>query len=315
MLYQENRIFTLNEPNAPRLNPALACEIGLNESLLLLQLEFWISISNNERDDQKWTYQSTRDIQATTFPFWSVMTINRAIKSLEAKGLIITTTKYNKLKYDKTRWFTLNFQELSKLKSISVSGYVTGSNQNDTGSKQFDTGLSQDDTTIPETTSETTNKDYDDTQNQTASPEPKDSPKVDPPAEPSSSFSESELISLLATLMALVPEEYQKPSVKKTIERGLKFHSEDYVRLAILYTVLHSNGGTWQKFKAYLGNCIDKGWQSGWEPESAQGDTVDKEATRARFRRMSDRDLGILASSGNQWAIEELERRKQSGSD
>ena len=137
----------------------------------------------------------------------------------------------------------------------------------------------------------------------------------EPEKKPSSSFSESELVSLLATLMALVPEQYQKPSVEKTIERGLKSHSEDYIRLAILYTVLHSNGGTWQKFKAYLGNCIDKGWQSGWEPESAQGDTVDKEATRARFRRMSDRDLGILASSGNQWAIEELERRKQSGPD
>jgi len=135
--------------------------------------------------------------------------------------------------------------------------------------------------------------------------------------DPSSSFSKSELISLLATLMALIPEQYQKPSVEKTIERGLKTHSEDYIRLAILYTALHSNGGTWQNFKAYLGKCIDNGWQSGWEPESAQGDNVDKEATRERFQRMSDRDLKLLAGNGdgNVWAIEELERRKLSGFD
>lgn len=76
--FQQNRIFTLNEPNAPRLNPALACEIGLNESLVLLQLEFWIAISNNKRDGMLWTYQSTRDIKAKTFPFWSLDTINRA---------------------------------------------------------------------------------------------------------------------------------------------------------------------------------------------------------------------------------------------
>jgi hypothetical protein len=134
----------------------------------------------------------------------------------------------------------------------------------------------------------------------------------EPKKDPSSSFSESQLITLLARLMALIPEQYQKPSVEKTIERGLKSHSEDYIRLAILYTVLHSSGGTWQKFKAYLGKCIDNGWQSGWEPERAQGDNVDKEATRERFRRMSDRDLKLLAGNGdgNVWAIEELERRE-----
>jgi len=136
--YQQNRIFTLNEPNAPRLNPALACEIGLNESVILLQLEFWIAISNNEKDGMLWTYQSTRDMKIT-FPFWSHHTINRAIASLEAKKLIISTTKYNNFKYDKTRWFTLNFLALKKLESISIKGYATRSTQNETGSNQIAT--------------------------------------------------------------------------------------------------------------------------------------------------------------------------------
>ena len=68
----KKRIFTLNEPNAPRINPALAKEIGLNESLILLQIEFWISISNNEREGKRWTYQSVRDMQEKSFSFWKI---------------------------------------------------------------------------------------------------------------------------------------------------------------------------------------------------------------------------------------------------
>ena len=152
---KHERIFTLNEPNAPRINPALACEIGLNESIVLLQIEFWISISDNWHDGQKWTYQSVRDMRKKSFPFWSISTINRAVTSLIKSGYLIEGN-YNKYKYDKTRWFALNFKKLSELKSISIKGYGTGSNQNDTGSNQNDTGSNQNDTPIPETTAEIT---------------------------------------------------------------------------------------------------------------------------------------------------------------
>ncbi len=97
--YQDNRLFTLNEPHAPRLNPALAAEIGLNESLIFLQLEYFIAISNNVRNGIKWTYQSLTDLKKM-FSFLSQATINRAIKSLIEKKLIIVGN-FNQKKYDK----------------------------------------------------------------------------------------------------------------------------------------------------------------------------------------------------------------------
>lgn len=126
---------------------------------------------------------------------------------------------------------------------------------------------------------------------------------------PSSSFSEIQLLSIIATLMAFVPEQHRKPAVKNTVKKALKFHSEDYIRAAIAYTVANSNGNTVQKFKAYLGKCIDNGWAEGWEPN--QGNQIDKEATKERFRRMSDKDLKFLAGdgTGNLWAVEELKHR------
>ncbi|HEX8550864.1 MAG TPA: hypothetical protein VF681_04850 [Abditibacteriaceae bacterium] len=163
--YEANRIFTLNEPNAPRLNPALAVEIGLNESIVFLQIEFYISINGKEHDGDLWVYDSIYDWQ-TEFPFWSPSTINRAIKSLEEKSLI-KLGNYNQKKYDKTRWFAINFEKAAELKSIKVNGYKkpeapkeveghgTGSKQNGTGLKQNNTGSNQDGTTIPETSTET----------------------------------------------------------------------------------------------------------------------------------------------------------------
>ena len=133
---QTRRIFTLNELSL-RLSPALAAEIGLNESIMLQQIDYWISISDHFIDGKNWTYQSVRDMQEKAFPFWSVSTVSRTVNSLLDKGLIIEGN-YNSLPYDKTRWFALNFKELSKLKSIMI-----GANEEDRGSEtplfQFET--------------------------------------------------------------------------------------------------------------------------------------------------------------------------------
>ena len=85
--YERNRLFDFEEQQIALLCPKLAEEIGLNESLLLLQLDFLIAISNHEQEGQRWTYQSVTDIEKI-FPFWSRATINRVIKSLENRGLL-----------------------------------------------------------------------------------------------------------------------------------------------------------------------------------------------------------------------------------
>ncbi len=157
------RIFVLNNPIAPRLCPELAVEIGLNESILLLQLEFWISIGNKkkkERDGRIWTYQSLAEIQQT-FCFWSLSTINRAIRNLEERKLIFVAN-YNATSYDRTRWFALNAEEINKLKSIKMAeAAICQNDKSNVSNWQIeDSNLanrsSQTDTTIPETTTETT---------------------------------------------------------------------------------------------------------------------------------------------------------------
>jgi hypothetical protein len=152
------RIYTSNDPTILRIHPGLASQIGLNESIMLLQLEFLISISTAEkRDGRDWTFQSVRDLQEKYFPFWSHMTVNRVIKSLENSGYI-TVKNFNKHKYDKTRWIAINYENLQSLDAIIVKDTpVTKRDdlyQNVTGVYQNVTRSEQNVTTIPEISTE-----------------------------------------------------------------------------------------------------------------------------------------------------------------
>lgn len=156
--FEANRIFVLNEPNAPRINPTLATEIGLNESLLLLQIEFYLAITPDEGhtfEGKKWFYKDTREWVEDVFPFWSKSTVDRAIRSLETgtygdwhktknpinkPPLIYVSKKFNKANYDKTRWFALNYENLNKLTSISIAPHLS----HEAGSIQIGTGFDSD---------------------------------------------------------------------------------------------------------------------------------------------------------------------------
>lgn len=166
--FEENRLFVLNDSHAPRLSPALAQEIGLNESILFLQLEFLIVVRGVLIAGRLWVWMSVRDL-VEEFPFWSSSTINRALQALISGGLLLAED-FNEAKYDKTRWFSINLEAASRLRSIAVKAPVegapagghdtrstqngTGSTQNGTGSTQFETAIDRE--LIPETKPEST---------------------------------------------------------------------------------------------------------------------------------------------------------------
>ena len=39
--------------------PSLACAIGLNESMILQQLHYWLQRSKNNKENRKWVYLHT----------------------------------------------------------------------------------------------------------------------------------------------------------------------------------------------------------------------------------------------------------------
>lgn len=92
-------------------SPKLAASIGLNEAIFLNQLHYWKQRSKNERDGYTWVYKTYVEWQGE-FPFWSNATIRRTIKNLEKEDLLISSSNYNKMGIDKTKWYRINYKKL-----------------------------------------------------------------------------------------------------------------------------------------------------------------------------------------------------------
>jgi len=104
------------EPMIPVL-PSLAARIGLNEAIFLQQVHFWLEKSAKVVDGRKWIYNST-SAWRKQFPFWCERTIKNIVKSLREKGLILTAN-HNAARFDKTLWYTIEYDALAKLETES----------------------------------------------------------------------------------------------------------------------------------------------------------------------------------------------------
>ena len=132
--------------------PTLATEIGLNEAIVLQQMHYWLKKSNHNYDGRRWIYNSFPEWQKH-FPFWSVMTIKRAVYSLEKQNLLYVGN-YNKAKFDKTKWYSINYEKLEGMKRPSYQNDTTSVSKRNDGVYQNDTTNTRDYTEI---TTETTN--------------------------------------------------------------------------------------------------------------------------------------------------------------
>lgn len=99
-----------------QLLPSLVHLVGVNEALFLQQLHFRSLISKNVRDEYRWVYK-TVDQWQEEFSFLSCMTIKRTIYNLEKQGYLISTSQYNKMKIDKTKWYRIDYTKLPVLSS------------------------------------------------------------------------------------------------------------------------------------------------------------------------------------------------------
>lgn len=111
--------------------PTLASHIGLNEAIILQQMHYWLSKSNHKHDGRMWIYNTVKG-WAEQFPFWSESTIKRAINNLTKKELVLIGN-YNKAKFDKTLWYSIDYEKLDELERVN---YRLGQNDQTSSSKR-----------------------------------------------------------------------------------------------------------------------------------------------------------------------------------
>lgn len=90
--------------------PLVAAVIGLNEAIVIQQVTYWLQKSKHYREGRRWIYNTYEEWEEQ-FPFWSVSTIGRIFRKLEAEGFIISR-QFNADKYDRTKWYTIDYDAL-----------------------------------------------------------------------------------------------------------------------------------------------------------------------------------------------------------
>lgn len=114
----------------------VAKEYGVNEAIMIANLQFWIMKNKanqvNYMDGHYWTYNSISAF-CELFPFWSVQNIKTILNHLKEKGIIVVGN-YNKSKYDKTNWYAFKDEEYwlkggKKEKNIESIDWLESNNQ------------------------------------------------------------------------------------------------------------------------------------------------------------------------------------------
>ena len=99
--------------------PTLATQLGLNEAILLQKIHGWLQCTPKEHVGRSWIYNTYKNWHEQ-LPFMSEITIKRAVKNLIEKKIIITEN-FNKNSFDKTLWYSIDYEKLNEIVEISDS--------------------------------------------------------------------------------------------------------------------------------------------------------------------------------------------------
>lgn len=98
----------------------IAKECGVNASILFSNIAYWIEHNRangiNYHDGHYWTFNSMKAF-SELFPYFSEKQIKTALKKLEDDELIMTGN-YNKLPFDRTKWYAITSKGYSILNNI-----------------------------------------------------------------------------------------------------------------------------------------------------------------------------------------------------
>lgn len=106
-------------------SPTLAKMLGsLEEAAILQQIHYWTQKNTNIRDGYSWVYNTISDWQKQFSWIESDKTMRTKLKSLENKGLLVTGN-YNKAKFDRTKWYRIDYDAFSQMVTAFGKSYRT----------------------------------------------------------------------------------------------------------------------------------------------------------------------------------------------
>tara|TARA_R110002050_G_scaffold280033_1_gene426855 strand:+ start:332 stop:1054 length:723 start_codon:yes stop_codon:yes gene_type:complete len=116
---------------------------SVEKAVLIENIAFWIirNKANNKNfyDGEYWTYNSATAF-SELFPYFKPSKIYKLLKSLESDG-ILKSGNYNKVAYDRTKWYTITDKSITKIYKIHFTNQQNGINQTVTPIPDINTNI------------------------------------------------------------------------------------------------------------------------------------------------------------------------------
>lgn len=98
--------------------PSLAKLLGSSDrAIVLQQIHYWMERSGREVNGKNWVFNTIGDWE-NQFTWMSESTVKRTLKFLTEENFLITGN-FNKQKFDKTKWYTIDYERLNNALSQS----------------------------------------------------------------------------------------------------------------------------------------------------------------------------------------------------
>lgn len=101
-----------NKPQMHHFDVEDAMKYGVEKAVVLSNIRFWLNNNKNKdlstvkHDGYYWMYNTAKDM-SNVLPYFTQSKVQRLLKQLEDEGVLIVGN-YNKVKYDRTKWYTLS---------------------------------------------------------------------------------------------------------------------------------------------------------------------------------------------------------------
>lgn len=115
--------------------PTIATKLGINEAILIQKIHGWLQCTPKEHVGRSWIYNTYKSWHEQ-LPFMSENTIKRIVKNLIDKKIIITEN-FNKSSFDKTLWYSIDYEKLNEIVEISDSTNLVPSRVSDCDYREY----------------------------------------------------------------------------------------------------------------------------------------------------------------------------------
>lgn len=108
--------------------PTLVRAFGFCEAAIIQKMHYFLDANMEKQrhihDGKAWTYGTYADWERYLDNIFANSTIRKAVSALEKRGVLISTTALNEHPFDRTKWYSIDYDVLKEIEAETVAAWA-----------------------------------------------------------------------------------------------------------------------------------------------------------------------------------------------